>query len=331
MADAFARDGAAVARTLAVDPACGLSADQVVRRRAQVGDNTVPTEPPRSLVRSVLAELRETMILVLLAAAVLTAVTGDLTDCAVILLVVAVNTTVGVVQERRAVGAVRALTTLAAPTCTVLRAGGPRRTAVAGLVPGDVLLVAEGDVVGADARVLECHELQVDEALLTGESDPSDRRAHPPCPPDAPVAERMTMLHAGTLVVHGTGRAVVVATGAASQLGAHRQDAARARGPGHAAAATARRARPAAVAAGDLLLRRRGDPGPAAGQAVGADRGDGHQLGRRGHPGVAARRGGAGPRGRDAADGRRGAIVRSLPAVEALGSVTVLATDKTGT
>ena len=106
--DAFACEAPAVARALAVDPACGLTEDEVVRRRARVGDNTVPTEPPRSLVRSVVAELRETMILVLLAAAVLTAVSGDVTDCAVILLVIAVNTTVGVVQERRAVGAVRA-------------------------------------------------------------------------------------------------------------------------------------------------------------------------------------------------------------------------------
>jgi Ca2+-transporting ATPase len=106
--DAFARDAPAVARVLAVDPACGLTEDEAVRRRTRVGDNTVPTEPPRSLVRSVVAELRETMILVLLAAAVLTAVSGDFTDCAVILLVIAVNTTVGVVQERRAVGAVRA-------------------------------------------------------------------------------------------------------------------------------------------------------------------------------------------------------------------------------
>ena len=217
--DAFACEAPAVALALAVDPASGLTEDEAVRRRARVGDNTVPTEPPRSLVRSVVAELRETMILVLLVAAVLTAVSGDFTDCTVILLVIAVNTTVGVIQERRAIGAVRALTTLAAPTCTVVRAGGPRRTAAAELVPGDVLLVAEGDVVGADARVLECHELQVDEALLTGESAPSDRRAQPPCSRGAPVAERTTMLHAGTLVVHGTGRAVVVATGAASQLG----------------------------------------------------------------------------------------------------------------
>jgi len=331
LADAFARDGGAVARTLAVDPACGLSEDQVVRRRAQFGDNTVPTEPPRSLVRSVLAELRETVILVLLAAAVLTAVTGDLTDCAVILLVVAVNTTVGVVQERRAVGAVRALTTLAAPTCTVRRAGGPHRTAVAGLVPGDVVLVAEGDVVGADARVLEAHELQVDEALLTGESDPSDRRAHPPCPQDAPVAERMTMLHAGTLVVHGTGRAVVVATGAASQLGRiagmlHE----------HAAPPTPLQRRLAAlgqrlsllvifccglVVIMGLLLGRPWELTVVTGISL-AVAAIPESL-----PAVVALALAGGTRRM----ARRGAIVRSLPAVEALGSVTVLATDKTGT
>ena len=142
MVDAFACAAPVVARALGVDPARVLPEDEAVRRRARVGDNTVPTEPPRSLVHSVLGELRETMILVLLAAAALTAVTGDLTDCVVILLVIAVNTTVGVVQERRAVDAVRALTTLAAPTSTVTRADVSRRTAAAELVPGDVLIVA---------------------------------------------------------------------------------------------------------------------------------------------------------------------------------------------
>ena len=329
--DAFACEAPAVARALAVDPASGLTEDEAVRRRARVGDNTVPTEPPRSLVRSVVAELRETMILVLLAAAVLTAVSGDFTDCAVILLVIAVNTTVGVVQERRAVGAVQALTTLAAPTCTVVRAGGPRRTAAAELVPGDVLLVAEGDVVGADARVLDCHELQVDEALLTGESAPSDRRAQPPCPPGAPVAERTTMLHAGTLVVHGTGRAVVVATGAASQLGRIARMLHE-----HAAPATPLQRRLAAlgrrlsllvtaccivVVVLGLLQGRPWELTVVTGISL-AVAAIPESL-----PAVVALALAGGTRRM----AKRGAIVRSLPAVEALGSVTVLATDKTGT
>ena len=123
--DAFACEAPAVARALAVDPASGITEDEAVRRRARVGDNTVPTEPPRSLVRSVVAELRETMILVLLAAAVLTAVSGDFTDCAVILLVIAVNTTVGVVQERR--GRSRPWPRRPAPWCVQVCRIGPAR------------------------------------------------------------------------------------------------------------------------------------------------------------------------------------------------------------
>ena len=99
-----------------------------------------------------------------------------------ILLVIALNTAVGVLQERRAVGAVAALRALATPTATVLRDGGPRRIPTSELVPGDVLRVADGDVVGADARVLD-PRLQVDEALLTGESQPVDRRPDAVCPP----------------------------------------------------------------------------------------------------------------------------------------------------
>ncbi|HET9116926.1 MAG TPA: CocE/NonD family hydrolase, partial [Pseudonocardiaceae bacterium] len=167
----------------------------------------------------VLGQLRETMILVLLVAAVLTGVTGDFADCAVILLVVAVNTTVGVLQERRAVGAVAALRSLTTPVATVVRGGQARRVTTPELVPGDVLRVAEGDVVGADARLLTAHALQVDEALLTGESQPVDRDPAGVCPASAVPGDRTTMLHGGTLVVHGTGSAVVVATGTHTELG----------------------------------------------------------------------------------------------------------------
>ena len=159
------------------------------------------------------------MIVVLLVAAVLTAATGDLADCVVILLVIIVNTTVGVVQERRAVGAVAALRTLSTPQSTVRRDGAAYRIPTTELVAGDVLQVAGGDIVGADARLLTGHELQVDEALLTGESKPVERDPDGDCPAAAPAADRTTMVHAGTLVVHGSGTAVVVATGVATELG----------------------------------------------------------------------------------------------------------------
>ena len=215
----WAMPGMHVAEALSVDVATGLTAPEAASRLSTTGPNDLPMEPPRSLLHSVLSELRETMIVVLLGAALLTAVTGDLADCAVILLVIAVNTTVGVLQERRAVGAVAALRTMSTPRSTVRRDGHVQRVLTTELVPGDVLQVAEGDVVGADARLITTHELQVDEALLTGESLPAARDPHRVCPSEAPVADRTTMLHAGTLVVHGTGTAVVVGTGLATQLG----------------------------------------------------------------------------------------------------------------
>ena len=327
----WAMPGMQVAEALGVDVATGLTAAEAASRLSATGPNDLPTEPPRSVLQSVLSELRETMIVVLLGAAVLTAVTGDLADCAVILLVIAVNTTVGVLQERRAVGAVAALRTLSTPQSTVRRDGTVQRTLTTELVPGDVLQVAEGDVVAADARLITTHELQVDEALLTGESLPAARDPDGDCPAETPVADRTTMLHAGTLVVHGTGTAVVVATGLATQLG-------------HVASLLHERSAPDTPLQRRLAaLGRRLSVVAAAGCAVvvllGLLRGQPWELMvvagislavaaiPESLPAVVALALAGGTK-RMAA---RGAIVRSLPAVEALGSVTVLAADKTGT
>ena len=327
----WAMPAAHVAEAVGVDVATGLSAREAVSRLSATGPNDLPAEPRRSVLRSVLSELRETMIIVLLAAAVLTAVTGDLTDCAVILLVIAVNTTAGVVQERRAVGAVAALRTLSTPQSTVRRDGTAQRIPTSELVVGDVLEVAEGDVVGADARLIATHELQVDEALLTGESLPTARDPDSDCRAEAPVADRATMLHAATLVVHGTGTAVVVATGLATQLG-------------HIARLLHERSAPDTPLQRRLAaLGRRLSAVAATGCAVvvvlGLLRGQPWELMvvagislavaaiPESLPAVVALALAGGTK-RMAA---RGAIVRSLPAVEALGSVTVLAADKTGT
>jgi P-type Ca2+ transporter type 2C len=321
----------AVATASGVDPTRGLSPAEAARRLAGHGRNDLPAEPPRTLLASVLAQLRETMILVLLAAAVLTAIIGDLADCAVILLVITVNSIVGVAQERRAVGAVAALRSLSTPTATVLRDGEPHRIPTPELVPGDVLQLSEGDVVGADARLVAAHALQVDEALLTGESHPVDRDAAASCPPSAAVGDRTTMVHGGTLVVHGSGRAVVVATGAGTELGRIatllREHTAPDTPLQRRLAALGRRLSLVAVLGCALVV------------ALGLLRGESWELMvvawislavaaiPESLPAVVTLALAAATR-RMAA---KGAIVRSLPAVEALGSVTVLATDKTGT
>jgi Ca2+-transporting ATPase len=320
-----------LADALGVELACGLGTPVAQLRLRESGPNELPAERPRSLLRSVLTELRETMIVVLLVAAALTAVTGDLTDCAVILFVITVNTAVGVVQERRAVGAMVALRNLATPRSTVLRDGTQLRVDTRELVVGDVLRVTEGDVVGADARLVSAHELQVDEALLTGESLPVERDPDSPCPPVAPVADRVTMLHAGTLVVHGTASALVVATGPDTELG-HIAGLLRE----HQAPPTPLQRRLRSLGRRLSLLA---GAGCALVVVVGLLRGQPWQLMAltgislavaaipESLPAVVALALAGGTRRMAAL----GAIVRSLPAVEALGSVTVLATDKTGT
>ena len=174
---------------------------------------------PVPLMRSVLQELTDTLILVLVAAAVLTAASGDWVDCAVIALVIAVNTTLGVVQERRALRAVAALGTLVAPSARVRREGQDRWVPTRELVRGDVLRLAAGDVVGADARLLRGNRLQVDESLLTGEALPADRDAGVVTLAEGPIADRRGMVHAGSTVVHGTAEAIVVGTGVDSAVG----------------------------------------------------------------------------------------------------------------
>jgi len=328
---AWARTVGQTIAVLGVDPGQGLTPQDAAARLAEFGPNDLQLEREPPVWRSVAAQLRETMILVLLAAFALTVLTGDVADAAVIALVIAVNTSIGAVQERRAAHAVAALRSLSAPTAWVRRGGQVQPVPASELVPGDVLLVKEGDIAGADARILEAHGLEVDEALLTGESEPSARRAGPPVAASAPVGDRVTMLHAGTTVARGRGEAIVVATGGSSQVGL---------------LAGLLSGRSAPVTPLQRRLRRLGQglsvvvvvacvlvavAGLIRGQDLETMVLTGISLAVAAIPEslpavVALALAGGAHR-----MARRGAIVRSLPAVETLGSVTLLATDKTGT
>lgn len=326
----WAQDAVAVAEQLGTDPDEGLGGATVADRAVADTDRPSPGLD-RSLAASVLAQLRETMILVLLGAAALSVAVGDAGDAAVIVLVVVLNTTVGVAQERRATGAVAALRARAAPRATVVRDGHRREVPAAEVVVGDLLVLGRGDVVAADARLLAAHELQVDESALTGESQPSDRWAAPACAEDTPVADRSTVVHAGTLVVRGRGRAVVTAVGLRTELGTVDVLLQRRRPPPtplQRRLARLGRAISLGVVVACVLVGvaglARGEPWPlvvltALSLAVAAIP---ESL-----PAVVA----LALAGATRRMARLGVIVRTLPAVEALGSVTVLAVDKTGT
>ncbi|MFE0642412.1 cation-translocating P-type ATPase [Streptomyces sp. NPDC058877] len=305
-------------RTFAPGPdAAGLSEAEAARRLADTGPNEVTARKPVRLHRRVLAQLTDPLIMVLLAAVALTLAIGDHPDAIVIGAVVLVNTTVGVAQEIRADNAVAALSALTAPHARVRRDGVVRDLPAAAVVPGDVLLVGEGDVIAADAELVEASALLVDESMLTGESVPVDK-------------EVGTALNGGTVVVRGRGVATVTATGAAGALGriATLLDEEREPTPLQRRLAALGRVLAVVTLALCVLVFAlglvRGLPlGTMAVTAISlAVAAVPESL-----PAVVTLALALGAR-RMAA---RHALVRRLPAVETLGSVSVLATDKTGT
>ncbi|WP_085318316.1 cation-translocating P-type ATPase [Derxia lacustris] len=320
---------AATAR-LQVDPATGLSSAEAASRLAQHGPNTPTAAPGTPAWRRLLAQLLSPLVLVLIAAGVVTGWLGEWVDAGVILGVVAVNAAVGFLQEGKAEAALAALARAVSAEATVLRDGARCRLDSAGLVPGDIVLLAAGDKVPADLRLLHGRELRAAEAALTGESAPVGKHCAP-LAADTPLAERRNMAYAGCLVVGGQGSGVVVATGDATEAG--RLSALIAGAPDLATPLT----RQIAAFTHKLLLAIVGLT--VLTFAVGIARGE-----RAVDMFIAAvaLAVGAIPEGLPAAVtvtlaigvarmARRRAIVRRLPAVETLGSTTVICTDKTGT
>jgi magnesium-transporting ATPase (P-type) len=209
-----------VAHHLGVSPADGLAADEVATRLARDGHNRLPEAAPRSMWQRVLDQFRDFMILVLLGAAVLSGLIGDLADTLVILIIVVLNAAIGFWQEWRADQALSALQRMAAPHATVRRDGGQvQRVETEHLVSGDVVLLEAGNLVPADLRLQEVARLRVDESALTGESVTVEK-SHGRLPAgERPLGDRHNMAYKGTLVTHGRAAGLVVATGARTQLG----------------------------------------------------------------------------------------------------------------
>ncbi len=200
------------------DPARGLGADEVARRRAHHGPNALPEPPARPLWRRVLRQFWSPLIAILSVAALLAVVLGHLGDAVVILAVVLGNAAIGSIQEGRAERSMAALRQLSALRVRVLRDGGEQVVAARELAPGDLLLLSAGDAVAADARLLEAAQLQMAEAALTGESVPVAKA--PAAVPEATgLADRHGMVYSGTHVAAGRARPLVVATGVHTEVG----------------------------------------------------------------------------------------------------------------
>jgi cation-transporting P-type ATPase F len=315
---------------LETDPHRGLTSEDATDRLARFGPNTLPAPKGAGLLMRILRQFHHPLIYVLIAAGAITAVLGEYVDSAVIFGVVVINAIVGFLQESKAEAALEGLRSMVRTNAKVVRDGHEQTVPSDELVPGDLVLLEAGDKVPADVRLSRLAELRVNESALTGESVPV-AKDEIVLPETIPVADRRNMAYSGTLVTTGSGAGIVVATGVETELGEiHRL-------VGAAETLATPLTRKLAgfskiLTVGILTLA-------AATFGVGVLRG---QDAVETFTAAIALAVGAIPEGLPAAVtitlaigvarmARRRAVIRRLPAVETLGSTTVICSDKTGT
>ena len=199
--------------------AAGLTSAAARQRLRVHGPNTLPGKGQRSLFFMLLGQFTDFMILVLLAAALISGFIGEPQDTIAILVIVLLNAVIGAIQEFRAERAVTALREMAALEAQALRDGAAVTVTAAELVPGDVVLLETGNIVPADLRLLEAAELQLDESALTGESHPVAKQVEQLAQVNLPVGDRLNLACKSSLVTRGRGRGVVIATGLETEVG----------------------------------------------------------------------------------------------------------------
>ncbi|MDX1762783.1 MAG: cation-translocating P-type ATPase [bacterium] len=197
----------------------GLTDAEAEARLLRYGPNELREKEKRSWFMMLAGQFTDFMILILIAAAIISGVIGELSDTIAIVVIVALNGLIGFIQEFRAEKAMAALKKMSAPSARVVRNGLPETLAASRLVPGDVVILEAGRIVPADLRLLEAVWLTVEEAALTGESLPSEKETAPLDDPKLPIGDRTNMAYKGTFATTGRGRGVVVATGMETELG----------------------------------------------------------------------------------------------------------------
>ena len=197
----------------------GLSAKVAAAKLQETGPNEIKVKKSRPVWKLVLSQFTDFMIIVLLVAAGVSAVIGDLTDSIVIMVIIVLNAIIGFIQEYRAENALEAIKKMVTLNATVVRDGQTRVVPASELVPGDKIMISSGDAVPADLRLTESNYLLVDESSLTGESTPVEKNPHQIEKADVPLAERTNMAYRSTLVTKGNGSGIVVATGMETEIG----------------------------------------------------------------------------------------------------------------
>ncbi len=197
----------------------GLREEEVVNRRVKYGTNELGKKKKKSIWRMLWEQLKDVMILILFIAAGVSFGFEEYAEGAVILVIIVINAIIGIVQEKKAEDALDALNTLSAPNARVLRDGEERVLPATELVPGDIVYLEDGCIVPADVRLIQESNLRIQESALTGESVPVEKDAISLCANDAPLGDRANMAFSSSIVMYGTGVGVVTETGRNTQVG----------------------------------------------------------------------------------------------------------------
>ena len=197
----------------------GLSHDEAGKRYAQYGANALNETKSRSAWRMLLDQFSEFMILVLIAAAIISGIVGDIEDTIAIIVIVTLNAVIGFIQEYRAERSMAALKRMSESTVQVMRENNIHTINASELVLGDAVLLEAGNLISADLRLTESSQLKIDESALTGESVAVDKHTHSIPHIDAPLGDKTCLAYKGTIVTHGRGRGLVIATGMRTELG----------------------------------------------------------------------------------------------------------------
>src|SRR5688572_27455025 len=197
----------------------GLSTEAVEKRKAANGLNELEEKKKKPAWLLFIQQFKDFMILVLIVAAIISGIIADFTDAIIILTIVILNAIIGFIQEYRAGKAMEALKKIAQPKSNVLREGETVTIPSAELVPGDIVLLEAGNVVPADIRLTETHSLRIEESSLTGESVPVDKSTGAINEKDIPLGNRFNIAYKSTTIINGRGKGIVIATGMKTEIG----------------------------------------------------------------------------------------------------------------
>ncbi|MDF2538127.1 MAG: putative rane protein [Herbinix sp.] len=216
----FSKSQEDVLKELNVNPSAGLSEEEVKLRLEKYGMNKLKGKPKKSLITLFLSQLKDMLIYVLIGAAIITLAIGEITDSVIILLVIILNAVIGVIQEYKAGKAVEALQKMTTPRSLVRRNGEAKEINSEEVVPGDIVILDAGRYVPADLRLIESANLQIEESALTGESVPSSKNASDLLTdPKTPIGDKTNMAFMSTLTTYGRGEGIVIATAMETEIG----------------------------------------------------------------------------------------------------------------